>query len=89
MFHFLNIQFFVVKGSCDFEGDQFCGWIPDPKTDYNWMINSGPGTNWPISGPNYDHTFQSNIGKLKTIIIFIFYFYILMKNVHRLERCAV
>lgn len=29
------------------------------------MINSGPGSNWPITGPNYDHTFQSNIGKLK------------------------
>ena len=54
-----NKLYFSVVGSCSFEERSFCGWGSDPRTDYDWGIDSGSGSNWPLSGPMYDHTYQS------------------------------
>ena len=53
----------LVRGSCDFEDGSLCGWQSDPKSDFDWVIESGPGSNWPLSGPPNDHTQGSLVGK--------------------------
>ncbi|CAK8694007.1 unnamed protein product [Clavelina lepadiformis] len=45
-----------VPVSCDFEGSVFCDWTADESSDFDWIINSGLGTNFPLSGPSVDHT---------------------------------
>nr|XP_026691416.1 MAM and LDL-receptor class A domain-containing protein 1-like [Ciona intestinalis] len=49
-------------GSCDFENNILCGWTVDGMSDYNWILEEGAGPNYPLSGPQKDHTYQQ-IGK--------------------------
>jgi len=56
---------FLVFGSCSFEpseNSQSCAWSRDPKGDHDWVLEYGTAANNPLSGPPYDHTYQSRQG---------------------------
>lgn len=47
---------------CDFEHG-LCGYTADPKADFDWSRNKGSTTSVG-TGPPYDHTLQTNQGRV-------------------------
>lgn len=48
-----------VDGTCDFDIPSFCNWTSDSASDFEWILGTGPSTDFPVSGPPSDHTIGS------------------------------
>ena len=59
-----NFVFYIFTEECDFEAG-FCEWTQDNKDNFNWEIGQN-GTVTEGTGPQFDHTTQTEIGKIKT-----------------------
>jgi len=54
--------------NCDYEGDNFCGWDNDKKTDqFDWEITKGPSSETLATGKK-----KTNRNSRKMILIFRF-----------------
>ncbi|XP_025084915.1 MAM domain-containing glycosylphosphatidylinositol anchor protein 2-like [Pomacea canaliculata] len=49
--------------SCDFETSDLCGYRQDRRDHFDWVRKAGPSAS-SHSGPNSDHTMNTNYGKL-------------------------